>query len=90
MQNELLKDCLKATNFLTIAKSNTEIFEKDIEELKEKNENNENSSNLNFNKETMKSMIYFEQVIILLQDINKRENHINLHNNANYFVKKVL
>jgi hypothetical protein len=76
-ESELLKDYLKATQFLTIAKNNTEVFEKEMEDLREKNENNEKmlESRLKEKDDALKRLS--DQVIILMQDFQIFKNGNN-------------
>ncbi|MDR4492628.1 MAG: hypothetical protein R2685_17330 [Candidatus Nitrosocosmicus sp.] len=75
-ENEILEDYLKAVTFLTITKNNTEEIEKEISELKTKNENSEYliNSKLQERDDAIKSLS--DQVMDLLQEINKiKQNH---------------
>jgi hypothetical protein len=73
----LLKDYLKATKFLSIAKNNSELFEKEIEKLREKNDNNEHIINSKLQQRDDAISALSDQVMILLQEINKMKQSMN-------------
>jgi hypothetical protein len=75
-EEEILKDYLKATKFLTISKNNTEVFEKEIEKLTEKNENNEQIINSKLQQRDDAINVLSDQVMTLLQEINKMKQNM--------------
>src|SRR3954469_11221985 len=74
-EDELLKDYLKATKFLTIGKSNTEVFEKEIEKLKEKNENNEHIIKSKFQEKDDAFIALSDQVMLLMEEVRRLKSN---------------
>jgi hypothetical protein len=70
-EDELLIDYLKATKFLTIAKTKTESFENEIEKLREKNENNERIINSKLQQRDDAINALSDQVMTLMSEIQK-------------------
>ena len=70
-EDELLNDYLKAIRFLTIAKSNTELFEKEIEKLKEKNQNNEHIIRSKLQEKDDAFIALSDQVMLLMEEVQR-------------------
>jgi integrase len=70
-ENELLKDYLRATKFLTIAKNNSEVFEEELDKLREKNENNEYIIKSKLQEKDDALVMLSDQVMKLMEEVKQ-------------------
>jgi hypothetical protein len=74
-EKEILEDYLKAIDYLTINKNNSDLVEKEIKELREKNENSEYliNSKLQERDDVINSLS--DQLLQLMKDMRELKNH---------------